>query len=110
MQQILKNKDISTGYSVVLFTSPSCNPCKQMRQTIEELEAAHSDKVNFYEVNTVENRIMAETYKIKSVPKVVFKNGSEIKDRFAGFIDVVDIESKLMNLLFDFDDEMLGMG
>ncbi len=74
-----------------------------MRRTIQELENAHSDKARFFEVNTVENRDLTSIYNIKSVPTVVFKNGSQIKDRFAGFLDTVDIESKLMNLLFDFN-------
>ena len=77
-----------------------------MRSIIEKLEASHADKASFFEVNTVENRALSEEYKIKSVPTVVFKNGNEIKDRFAGFLDEVDIESKLMNLLFDFEDEL----
>ena len=77
-----------------------------MRAIIRELENAHSDKATFYEVNTVENRELALSYNIKSVPTVVFKNGTLIKDRFAGFLDTVDIENKLMNLLFDFKDEL----
>ena len=103
MQQL--ENDIKKGYSVILFTSPSCNPCKQMRKIIEVLEKNHSDKANFYEVNTVENRELSAVYKIKSVPTVVFKDGDLIKDRFAGFLDEVDIESKLMNLIFNFEGE-----
>ena len=78
-----------------------------MRSVIEKLAFLHADKANFFEVNTVENRVLSTAYKIKSVPTVVFKNGSQIKDRFAGFLDEVDIESKLMNLLFDFEKEQI---
>jgi len=80
-----------------------------MRIIIGALEKSHSSKANFYEVNTVENRSLAAAYNIKSVPTVVFKNGHQIKDRFAGFLDEVDIESKLMNLLFDFNDNLKEM-
>ena len=103
--QKLVNSDVVNGFSIILFTSPTCNPCKQMRAIIERLAAAHSDKASFYEVNTVENQSLSRQYKIRSVPTVVFQSDLEIKDRFAGFLDEVDIESKLMNLLFDFGNE-----
>lgn len=106
MISLQENNDPNQGYSVILFTSPSCNPCKQMRSIIEKLEASHADKAGFFEVNTVGNRALSAVYKIKSVPTVVFKDGNEIKDRFAGFLDEVDIENKLMNLLFDFEGEL----
>jgi len=78
-----------------------------MRKIIEDLAKIHSDKATFIEVNTIENRALAEKYKIKSVPTVIFINEGVIKDRFAGLLDVVDIESKLMNLLYDFNEEGL---
>lgn len=105
MKSLQNNSKISLGYSVILFTSPSCNPCKQMRSIIKNLENAHADKANFYEVNTIDNRDLPTEYHIKSVPTVIFQKNTEIKDRFAGFLDEVDIESKLMNLLFDFKEE-----
>ena len=107
MKQLSNNKDVLSEYSVILFTSPTCNPCKQMKTTIEELEKSHADKANFYEVDTTTNRKLSKKYNIKSVPTVVFKKDNKITDRFAGFIDTVDIESKLMNLLFGFDEDFL---
>ena len=76
-----------------------------MRKIIADLAKNHSDKATFIEVNTIENRALAEKYKIKSVPTVIFINEAVIKDRFAGLLDEVDIESKLMNLLYDFNGE-----
>jgi thioredoxin 1 len=102
----MKQVDFSriNGYSVILFISPNCNPCKQMKSIIQELENAHADKATFYEVNTVKSPDLVSFYNIKSVPTVVFQNENLIKDRFAGFLDTVDIENKLMNLLFDFEE------
>lgn len=107
MQQLQNDKDVLSGFCVILFTSPTCNPCKQMRATIEELEKSHADKANFFEVDTTSNRILSKKYAIKSVPTVVFKKDNKITDRFAGFIDTVDIESKLINLLFGLDEDFL---
>jgi len=76
-----------------------------MKDIITRLEKSHSNKATFYEVNTIVNLNLSKKYSIKSVPTVVFQSGTEIKDRFAGFLDEIDIESKLMNLLFDFENE-----
>ena len=106
MKTVRDNLDINDNNSVMLFATPHCNPCKNMKMILEDLESTHSDKANFYYINTEANELLTKKYNIKSVPTTVFKNGNKIKDRFAGFIDTVDLESKLMNLLFDFDGEM----
>jgi thioredoxin 1 len=105
MIEIKNNNDSIKGNHVMLFTTPHCNPCKNMKLILQELEKNHSDKIDFYFVDTTQNEKLAEQYKIKSVPTTIFKNDKAIKDRFAGFIETVDLENKLMNLLFDFDSE-----
>jgi|LGOV01.1.fsa_nt_gb thioredoxin 1 len=105
MQAIINNKDITEGNSVLLFMTSSCNPCKNMKMILEELESSHADKANFYFVNTEQNEELTKKYNIRSVPTTIFKNGKSIKDRFAGFVETVDLENKLMNLLFDFEGE-----
>lgn len=98
-------KDIVKGNSVILFSTPHCKPCKNMKKILEGLENSHSGKANFYNIDVEKQAELAAIYNIKSVPTTVFKKESEVKDRFAGFIDDVDLENKLMNLLFDFGDE-----
>ena len=105
MKKISKNNDSIKGNHILLFMTPHCNPCKNMKLILEELENTHSDKVDFYFVDTTENEELIDKYKIKSVPTTIFKNDNTIKDRFAGFIETVDLENKLMNLLFDFGSE-----
>ncbi|MEN8139199.1 MAG: thioredoxin family protein [Bacteroidota bacterium] len=113
MKEIKNNNDINNGFSVILFMTPNCVPCKSMKKVLEEMESSHSDKATFYAVNTEENEKLARKYNIRSVPTTVFKNGKDIKDRFAGFIENVDLENKLMNLLFDFgaeSDDFMDLG
>jgi len=105
MKEIINNNDSIKGNHILLFMTPNCRPCKNMRTILEELEANHSDKVDFYFIDTTKNEKLTEKYKIKSVPTTIFKNDETIKDRFAGFIETVDLENKLMNLLFDFGSE-----
>ena len=106
MEEILNNNDSIKGNHVLLFMTPNCNPCKNMKLILEELKKTHSDKVNFYFIDTSKNEKLINKYKIKSVPTTIFKSNDTIKDRFAGFIETVDLENKLMNLLFDFSTEI----
>jgi len=105
MIEIKNNNDSIKGNHVLLFMTPHCNPCKNMKLILQELETNHSDKINFYFIDTTKNEKLSTKYKIKSVPTTIFKNENAIKDRFAGFIETVDLENKLMNLLFDFGSE-----
>jgi thioredoxin 1 len=106
MREIKNNKDITNGNNVILFITPNCNPCKNMKFILEELEIFHSDKADFYFIDTTKNEKLSSKYKIKSVPTTIFKKEKEIKDRFAGFIETIDLENKLMNLIFDLDSEI----
>lgn len=105
MREIRNNSEPIKGNHILLFMTPHCNPCKNMKLILEELESNHSDKVDFYFVDTTKNQELTKKYKIKSVPTTIFKSESTIKDRFSGFIETVDLENKLMNLLFDFSSE-----
>ncbi len=105
MIKISNNNDSIKGNHILLFMTPHCNPCKNMKLILEELEKTHSDKIDFYFVDTTQNEKLTDKYKIKSVPTTILKNENTIKDRFAGFIETVDLENKLMNLLFDFSSE-----
>ena len=105
MKEIKNNNDSIKGNHILLFMTPHCNPCKNMKLILEELEKTHSDKVDFYYIDTAQNEKLTSKYTIKSVPTTIFKDEKTIKDRFAGFIETVDLENKLMNLLFDFGSE-----
>lgn len=76
-----------------------------MKMILESLENTHLDKANFYYVNITLNETLTKKYNIKSVPTTIFKKDDIVKDRFAGFIETVDLENKLMNLLFNFESE-----
>jgi len=106
MKEIKDNKYLSSGSSILLFSTGGCNPCKNMKTILEKFEKLHGDKIKFYNIDVENNPLLASDYKIKSVPTTVFVKENKIKDRFAGFIDNIDLESKMMNLLFDIDEEV----
>lgn len=107
MKAIKNNNDIIKGKNILLFATPNCKPCKNMKQVLEQLEKDHlsSAEINFYFIDATTNTKLASKYNIKSVPTTIFKNDDDIKDRFAGFIDNADLENKLINLIFGFEGE-----
>lgn len=68
---------INSGEVVVVdFWAPWCQPCKMLAPVMEELSGELEGKVKFVKVNTDENPVASERYRISSIPTVmVFKNG-----------------------------------
>ena len=57
---------------VVDFFATWCGPCRQLSPILDELASEYSGKVRFYRVDIDQNRELAETVGIQSVPTLVF--------------------------------------
>ena len=71
---------------VLDFWASWCGPCMQFLPTYEET-ATHFPNVTFGKVNVVECEELVKRFKIRTVPKVCFFVGSEIKDENFGLMD-----------------------
>lgn len=61
---------------VVDFWASWCGPCKMLGPVIEEVESQLGKEVKFAKLNIDENPVMANTYRISSIPTLlIFKNG-----------------------------------
>jgi thioredoxin 1 len=79
------DEEIKEGTVVVDFWATWCEPCKVLGAVLEEVSKELGDKVNFAKIDADENSIIANQYKITSIPTVlVFKNG-EVVDEILGF-------------------------
>ena len=58
--------------AVVDFWAPWCGPCKMVGPIIEELSEEYKCKVNFYKVNTDEEKELGAAFGIKSIPSLLF--------------------------------------
>ena len=65
---------------LVDFNANWCGPCQMMRPVLEEINNSEGTKGRIFSVNIDKNVVLAEEYRISSIPCLVFfENGKEIK-------------------------------
>jgi Thioredoxin./Pyridine nucleotide-disulphide oxidoreductase. len=83
---------------VVYFCDDDCLPCETFESVFERV-AELKDKVRFARVYARDNRRLAEEYRIKSYPTVLFFNdGREVCRRLAGYITYADFRDAVDRL------------
>ena len=85
---------IESGVVVVDFFATWCGPCKMLSPVIDEL-SGELENVNFVKVDIDQSMVLAQKFKIVSVPTLkVFKNGEEV-DTLMGFMPKEVLKSKV---------------
>jgi thioredoxin 1 len=65
---------------VVDFWAPWCAPCRQIAPILDEISAAHGDKITIVKLNTDENPKVSAQYGVTSIPTIaVFSGGQLVK-------------------------------
>ena len=83
------------GLVLVDFFADWCMPCLMMAPVIDELSEKFRGKIKFAKMNIDENSVLAQKYKIMSIPNfILFQDGKKI-DQFVGAMSVEDFEDKL---------------
>ncbi|CAL4326643.1 thioredoxin TrxA [Buchnera aphidicola] len=78
-QEIVLNK---TGFMLVDFWAPWCNPCKILAPILEEISKEYHNSIIFGKLNIEENPNTAPIYSIRSIPTLLlFKNGQVLSTK-----------------------------
>lgn len=85
------------GLFVIKFFSPTCGPCKTMTPVFEKL-AQSNDKLNFYEVDTMESPELAAHFNVRGVPYVVYCENREVLYEFTGLTPLGNLQYVINNI------------
>ena len=77
---------------VLLFTSPQCTPCKQLKKDLESM--GYLDQIDQVDVSMATSAPMMAMYGVRSVPTLIFLDDAEeiIRVRVGYTGDLRDLE------------------
>lgn len=84
---------------LVDFWAPWCIPCKKAEPVVEEISKEFSDRLKVVKINIDDNKAIADTYGIESIPTVkIFYDGGVV-DTVVGLRPVGAMSKTINNIL-----------
>ena len=75
------------------FWASWCGPCKMLSPVIAEIAEEYDGKVKVCKVNVDEEPDLANTFRVTSIPLVVYMKDGEVVDSSVGFVPKEQIEA-----------------
>lgn len=100
MQNISNESDLilDDSVTVIKFWAAWCKPCLQMNKLMEKLEKEFSD-VKFFSVDIDQVPAIAQKYKIRSLPTVLFLKNSKEQSRVSGLALIDPLRKSIKDLI-----------
>jgi thioredoxin 1 len=84
--------------AIIDFYADWCGPCKMVAPIIEELAKEYAGKVDIYKVNTEEEQELAGTFRIASIPSILFIPTSGKPQMSAGALSKESFKQAISNI------------
>lgn len=84
---------------LVDFYADWCGPCKMVGPILENMAGKYAGKAKICKINIDEQRKLAITNKVMSIPTLFFIKNGEIKERISGALPQNVLEEKLDALI-----------
>lgn len=84
---------------LVDFWGPFCTPCKRMIPVVETVAVKYKDKLSVVRVNVEENPSLTGTYRIGTIPNLLFFKDGVVQRNLAGTSTLKKIEGEINPLL-----------
>ncbi len=95
---------------VVDFWAPWCAPCRQLAPLLEQAVGRYPDEVVLAKVNIDENPVVAQRFRVMSIPLVkVFRDG-DVVDEFTGLQSGHTIDAFVNRLVPSKADRLVELG
>lgn len=93
-------KKISNGEKIVVeFWADWCGPCKMMKPIFEKVASTNESEVKMYTLNIDNNREVAVSLGIRSIPTVKMFNSGGVVDTKVGLINEEQIKELVKQLI-----------
>jgi len=80
---------------LVDFYADWCGPCKMVGPILEDMASKYDGKAKICKINIDDQRKLALTNKVMSIPTLFFIKNGEIRERISGALPQVVLEEKL---------------
>jgi thioredoxin 1 len=84
---------------LVDFWAPWCGPCKMVGPVLEQIAEQYVGKAKVVKVNVDDNKQIAGSLGIQSIPTVVLYKGGEVVEKVVGARPKGDFETMLNNAI-----------
>jgi thioredoxin len=80
------------------FWSPTCMPCQVMGGLLREVGPEYVGRVHIFKMNVSQNMRTAQSFRIRSIPTLIFIKNGRIMDQVIGLIPIDVLRQKLDKL------------
>jgi len=83
------------GKKLIEFSASWCGQCRALAPILEQIEKERGSDLLIYTCDAEENEQLAEHFGVRSLPTLVYMDGSTVLWKNVGMISKKDLEEKL---------------